>query len=158
MPKLKKYIKKVDYIEAYQIPSTGTRQSVQVNESGFYDVLYHGSDMTPATIGWIQPGDYLVKQPNGMWKAVLQKDFEAMYELIEEEEEKPSVSMETFRETIQEIKSDTEKTEVKKESPQNEYGDKGKPISASSEIRRKNAEDDAIAASKSSKKKQIYKE
>lgn len=84
MSELKKYRKKVDYIEAYRInPNAEKRQTLLMNQSGFHEKAYH-TDITTTTVSWVEPGDYVVKMPNGIYIAIRKEDFEAMYEPVED--------------------------------------------------------------------------
>ena len=84
MSELKKYKKKVDYIEAYRInPNAEKRQTLLMNQSGFHEKAYH-ADITTTTVSWVEPGDYVVKMPNGIYMAIRKEDFEAMYEPVED--------------------------------------------------------------------------
>jgi hypothetical protein len=84
MSELKKYRKKVDYIEAYRInPNAEKRQTLLMNQSGFHEKAYH-ADITTTTVSWVEPGDYVVKMPNGIYIAIRKEDFEAMYEPVED--------------------------------------------------------------------------
>lgn len=83
MSELKKYKKKIDYIEAYRInPNAAKRQTLLMNQSGFHEKAYH-ADITTTTVSWVEPGDYVVKKPNGIYVAIRKEDFEAMYEPLE---------------------------------------------------------------------------
>lgn len=84
MPELKKYVKKQDFdVEAYQInPKAKDRDTLQLNQSGYYEPAYHGM-ITTSHISWVEPGDYVIKLPNDMWAAMKKDDFERMYEVVE---------------------------------------------------------------------------
>ncbi len=85
MSELKKYRKKIDYIEAYQVnPKADKRQTLLMNQSGYHEKAYH-TDITTTTVSWVEPGDYVVKMPNGIFVAIRKDDFEAMYEPLDGE-------------------------------------------------------------------------
>lgn len=131
MPELKKYVKKQDFdVEAYQVnPKARDRDTLQLNQSGYYEPAYHGM-LTTSHISWVEPGDYVVKLPNDMWTAVKKDDFERMYEVVE-----PKKMIESFPEEIQEevaptgtvcVKLDedpNEKVAVKKPTKKKSYKD-----------------------------------
>lgn len=107
----KLYKKKIDTIEAYQVNPSGCRETLQVNQSGFFDVAYHGETTTSA-IGWVKPGDYVVHWPNGIWSAMSKADFEAIYEPVE----KVPV-IESVKEVIPEVAKVEEKKAEVTETP-----------------------------------------
>lgn len=137
MADFKEYRKKRDTIRAYQVPENGTRDTVQMNQSGFYDSAYHGN-ITTSMVGWVEPGDYVVELPNGLFFGMRKEDFERMYELadpadvppkttapptIPEEKVAPPVSMNDP------IKGDGDLVETSPEVPLEEEVPVPKPVS-----------------------------
>lgn len=84
MTELKKYVKRQVFdVEAYQInPNARDRDTLQMNQSGYYEPAYHGM-ITTTHISWVEPGDYIIKLPNEMYVAMKKDDFERLYEPIE---------------------------------------------------------------------------
>ncbi len=86
MSRTKKFVKKVDFIEAYQVdPKSRDRDTLQMNQSDYYEPAYHGM-ITTSHVSWVEPGDYVIKLPNDIWMAMKKKEFEAMYEPMDTEE------------------------------------------------------------------------
>lgn len=84
MVELKKFVKKQVFdVEAYQIdPKARDRDTLQMNQSGYYEPAYHGM-ITTTHISWVEPGDYIIKMPNEMYVAMKKDDFERLYEPLE---------------------------------------------------------------------------
>lgn len=120
MSRTKKYVKKTDFIEAYQVdPKSRDRDTVQMNQSGYYEPAYHGM-ITTSHVSWVEPGDYVIRMPNDIWMAMKKEEFEAMYEVMDTGEKiatfleenvapKPEKAVEDVQEEVDDKKQQRDK-------------------------------------------------
>lgn len=115
---MQKYKKKKDFIEAYRVSDKAPRETLQMNQSGYYEPAYHGM-ITTTLISWVDAGDYIIKHPNDIYTAMKKEEFEQMYECIDEVPVIEKVSSlfkkdEPAHEKVEELVPDSEKEEPKK--------------------------------------------